>query len=109
MGERAGCCRRTRSTPSSPRYSSSRTSTRLGQAEILLGNDAGLAANLAWDLKRTDITVYASRANWQYGLSTPAGAGRFVSRSEVAAWIASARRRGNVALVLRVAAPTTPT
>lgn len=75
---------------------------RLRQADVLLGNDAGLSANLAWELKRTDITVYATQGELAYGLSTPAGAGRFVSRGEIAAWIESARRRGSVALVLRV-------
>jgi 4-amino-4-deoxy-L-arabinose transferase len=75
---------------------------RLRQADALLGNDAGLSANLAWELKRTDITVYATQGELAYGLSTPAGAGRFVSRGEIAAWIESARRRGSVALVLRV-------
>ena len=75
---------------------------RLRQADVLLGNDAGLSANLAWELKRTDITVYASQGELAYGLSTPAGAGRFVSRGEIASWIESARRRGSIALVLRI-------
>ena len=81
---------------------------RCARPTVLLGNDAGLSANLAWELRRTDITVYARRANWQYGLATPAGAGRFVSRDEIAAWIASARRRGSVALVLRVSGADDP-
>lgn len=74
----------------------------LRQADIVLGNDVGVSANLAWALKRTDITIYARQGEVDYGLATPAGSGRFVSREQVAAWIASARRRGSVALVLRV-------
>jgi 4-amino-4-deoxy-L-arabinose transferase len=80
----------------------------LRQADIVLGNDAGLSANLAWDLQRTDITVYSSKGELQYGLATPAGAGRFVPREEIAAWLASARRRGSVVFVLRVTGADDP-
>jgi 4-amino-4-deoxy-L-arabinose transferase len=80
----------------------------LRKADILVGNDVGLSANLAWTLGRTDIILYAGKGEMDYGLSTPAGTGRFVSRDEIAAWIVSARRRGNVALVLRVTGPDDP-
>ena len=80
----------------------------LRKADMLLGNDVGLSANLAWDLRRTDITIYARKGELDYGLATPAGTGRFVSRDEIAAWIASARRRGSVAVVLRVTGPDDP-
>lgn len=81
---------------------------RLRKADILLGNDIGLSANLAWDLRRTDITIYARKGELDYGLATPAGAGRFVPREQIAAWIASARQRGSVAVVLRVTGPDDP-
>ena len=77
----------------------------LRHADAVLGNDAGLSANLAWELKRSDITVYSNQGELHYGLATPAGTGRFVPRQDVAAWIASARRQGSVAVVLRVAGP----
>jgi 4-amino-4-deoxy-L-arabinose transferase len=80
----------------------------LRKADMLLSNDAGLSANLAWDLRRTDIGVYARQGELQYGIATPAGAGRFVPREDVGAWIASARRHGNVALVLRVTSADDP-
>lgn len=80
----------------------------LRRADTLLGNDVGLSANLAWDLKRADVAIYANEGELQYGLATPAGAGRFVPRAGIAAWIASARQRGSVALVLRVTGPDDP-
>jgi 4-amino-4-deoxy-L-arabinose transferase len=80
----------------------------LRQADILLGNDVGLSANLAWSLKRKDITMYAGRGELDYGLSTPAGSGRYVSRKQVAAWITAARRHASVALVLRVSGADDP-
>jgi len=80
----------------------------LDEAEFLLANDAGLAANLAWELARTGITAYGQLGELQYGLSTAAGARRFVSRQEVATWIAAARRQGDVAVVLRVRGPGDP-
>jgi 4-amino-4-deoxy-L-arabinose transferase len=80
----------------------------LRQTDFLLGNNAGLSADLAWNLGRTDITVYATKDELQYGLATPAGSGRFVSHDEIGAWIASARRQGSVALVLRVSGADDP-
>jgi 4-amino-4-deoxy-L-arabinose transferase len=74
----------------------------LAKADILVGNDVGLSANLAWELKRIDIVVYARPGELEYGLRTPAGAGGFVAREEISNWLAIARRRGSVALALRV-------
>ena len=74
----------------------------LSQTRFLLGNDPGLSADLAWNLRRTDITVYGRKGELEYGLATPAGFGRFVSHDEIGAWISSARRQGSVTLVLRV-------
>jgi len=80
----------------------------LAHADMLLSNDAGVAANLAWDLHRTDITIYSRQGELEYGLATPAGQGRFVPRDDIAPWIADARQRGSVAVVLRFAGPQDP-
>lgn len=74
----------------------------LSHAQSVLCNDPGLCALVAWDLQRDDPTVYQSAGELQYGLATPAGAGRLVSMAEVGAWIAQARTRGSVAAILRV-------
>lgn len=74
----------------------------LETADRLLGNDVGVSANLAWELKRSDIVAYAGQGELEYGLATAAGQGRFVPREAIAGWIAAARRGGNVALVLRI-------
>lgn len=80
----------------------------LQAADKLLGNDVGLSANLAWELKRSDIVVYSGQGELDYGLATAAGRGRFVSRDEIAEWIGAARRTCSVALVLRVSGPGDP-
>lgn len=80
----------------------------LSNADFLLSNDAGLSANLAWDLKRTDVTLYARKGELQYGLGTPCGERRFVSRDDASEWIASARRKGSVAVVLRLTGADDP-
>jgi 4-amino-4-deoxy-L-arabinose transferase len=80
----------------------------LQTADKLLGNDVGLSANLAWELKRSDIVVYSAQGELDYGLATAAGRGRFVSRDEIAEWIGAARRTCSVALVLRVSGPGDP-
>jgi 4-amino-4-deoxy-L-arabinose transferase len=77
----------------------------LSQADIVLSNDVGVAANLAWELGRADIDIYASQGELQYGLATPRGTGRFVPLEGIDAWIASARRHGSVVLLLRVDGP----
>jgi 4-amino-4-deoxy-L-arabinose transferase len=80
----------------------------IDKAGTLLSNDAGMAANLAWDLQRTDITIYSRQGELEYGLATPAGQGRYVSRDDIAQWISQARQRGSVAVVLRFAGPQDP-
>ncbi len=80
----------------------------LSNADFLLSNNAGLSANLAWDLRRTDVTIYALKGELQYGLGTPCGDGRFVWRDDALEWIASARRKGSVAVVLRLTGADDP-
>jgi 4-amino-4-deoxy-L-arabinose transferase len=80
----------------------------LRMADKLLGNDVGLSANLAWELKRSDIVAYSGRGELDYGLATAEGQGRFVSREAICTWIAAARHAGSVAFVLRVTGPDDP-
>lgn len=72
------------------------------RAQAVLCNDPGLCALVAWEAGRSDLTLYQSTGELQYGLATPAGAGRLVEAGEVRAWIEAARRRGSVAAAFRV-------
>jgi 4-amino-4-deoxy-L-arabinose transferase len=79
-----------------------RHAAELGAANAVLCNDPGLCALVAWELRRTDVTLYQGAGELQYGLATPAGAGRLVASGDAPAWIAQQRAHGSVGVVMRV-------
>lgn len=74
----------------------------LEDSRYVLSDDVGLAAGLAWKLKRSDITLFKARGELSYGLNYADSADRFVDEGNFPAWLAEKRRSGNVALVLKV-------
>ena len=74
----------------------------LEKTPILLGNDVSMCTSLAWALKRDGLILYSDRGEVDYGLSYPDAAGKFVPRSRFNAWLAQARKRGDVGLLLRL-------
>lgn len=74
----------------------------IGDSRFILTNDAGLAAGLAWELKRSDIILFDHKGELAYGLGYPDAAGRFVSAGAFRHWLAVNRQLGNVSLILRV-------
>lgn len=74
----------------------------LGNSRYVLTNSVGIAAGLAWELKRSDITLYREKGEVEYGLAYPDAADRFISEADFPRWLAQARSQGNVALVLHL-------
>lgn len=74
----------------------------LENSRYVLSDEVGLAAGLAWELKRSDITLFKARGELSYGLGYADAADRFVDEDAFPAWLADKRRRGDVALVLKV-------
>ncbi|KMK81289.1 lipid IV(A) 4-amino-4-deoxy-L-arabinosyltransferase [Pectobacterium brasiliense] len=74
----------------------------LEQSRYVLSDEVGLAAGLAWELKRSDITLFKARGELNYGLDYADSTDRFVDEGAFPAWLAEKRRSGNVALVLKV-------
>lgn len=74
----------------------------LRDATFLLGNESGLSSSLAWGVGRADIIMYSGKGELEYGLHTPGNSERYVAREAIGPWIEAARRRGSVAVVLRV-------
>lgn len=72
------------------------------QSRYLLSNNVGLATALAWELKRDDVKMYRQRGELDYGLSYQDAQERLVSEQEFPAWLDTARRKGSVALLLRM-------
>lgn len=74
----------------------------LEKTPILLGNDVSMCTSLAWALKRDGLILYSDKGEVRYGLDYPDAAGRFVPRERFNAWLARARTRGDVGLLLRL-------
>ena len=74
----------------------------LQDSRYVLSDEVGLAAGLAWELKRSDITLFKARGELNYGLNYADSADRFVDEGAFPAWLAEKRRSGNVALMLKI-------
>ncbi|KJG34985.1 hypothetical protein UA70_15585 [Raoultella planticola] len=72
----------------------------LAPSRYVLSNNVGIAAGLAWELKRNDIIMYDKQGELKYGLDWPDAKNGFVSQSEFASWLAAHRQEGPVSLVL---------
>lgn len=73
---------------------------QLEQSRYLLTNNVGVGAGLAWELKRSDITLYSSKGEVAYGLSYPDAKHRYIDSGDFARWLAEHRREGTVSLVV---------
>ena len=72
----------------------------LTPSRYVLSNNVGIAAGLAWELKRSDIILYDKQGELQCGLAWPDAQGRYVSQRDFTRWLAAHRQRGPVSLVL---------
>ncbi|PVZ84385.1 lipid IV(A) 4-amino-4-deoxy-L-arabinosyltransferase [Serratia sp. S1B] len=74
----------------------------LRESKFVLADNVGIAAGLAWELKRSDVLMYDSKGEVAYGLSYPDARGHYVSEQDFTQWLAQARKQGAVALVLQL-------
>ncbi|MFC6338696.1 lipid IV(A) 4-amino-4-deoxy-L-arabinosyltransferase [Pseudomonas sp. CCM 7891] len=74
----------------------------LKPAKQLLSNDLGAASALSWRLAHPQITLYNSIGEVKYGLAYPDAALRKVNLNKVQQWMADARKKGPVGVVMRV-------
>ena len=74
----------------------------LSRAKTFLSNDLGAASALAWRLRRPDVTLYNTQGEVKYGLTYDDAKGKSISLTEVGPWMAEARRKGPVGVVMRV-------
>ncbi|HEJ0019362.1 TPA: lipid IV(A) 4-amino-4-deoxy-L-arabinosyltransferase [Serratia marcescens] len=78
------------------------TMVELSDSRYVLSDSVGLAAGLAWELKRSDVLMYSQKGEVGYGLEYPDAKGHLISDADFPQWLAQARKQGNVSLVLQL-------
>ena len=73
---------------------------QLADSRYLLADNPGIAAAVAWETERSDITFYDAKGELQYGLSYPDAQSRYVDGAAFADWLREHRRHGKVSLVM---------
>ncbi|MDR2243866.1 MAG: lipid IV(A) 4-amino-4-deoxy-L-arabinosyltransferase [Burkholderiales bacterium] len=83
-----------------PQYFINDIRAELADSHTILSNNVGVAAGLAWEMKRSDILLFARKGELEYGLSYADSAERFVSAEQFPDWLNVARQHGHVSLLL---------
>ncbi|MDX6019351.1 lipid IV(A) 4-amino-4-deoxy-L-arabinosyltransferase [Scandinavium sp. V105_16] len=85
-----------------PQFITDIVSEQLAPSRYVLTNSVGVAAGLAWDLKRSDIMMFGQQGELKYGLAYPDAQGRYINPDEFDGWLAAHRAQGPVSLVLQL-------
>lgn len=74
----------------------------LGHSRYVLTDSVGVAAGLAWELKRSDILMYSQKGEVAYGLEYLDAKRHLINDADFPQWLAQARKQGDVSLVLQL-------
>ncbi|WP_437612365.1 lipid IV(A) 4-amino-4-deoxy-L-arabinosyltransferase [Erwinia sp. V71] len=72
----------------------------LASSRYILADSPGVAAALAWEMKRSDINLFEESGELAYGLRYPDARSRLIDAAAFPGWLAQQRHSGSVALVL---------
>lgn len=76
--------------------------SELNSSRYVLTDSVGVAAGLAWELKRSDILMLSEKGELTYGLNYADSKNQFVSGEDFSQWLANARQQGDVSLVVQL-------
>ncbi|WP_145592526.1 lipid IV(A) 4-amino-4-deoxy-L-arabinosyltransferase [Yersinia bercovieri] len=76
--------------------------SELNSSRYVLADSVGVAAGLAWQLKRSDILMLSDKGELTYGLNYADSKNQFVSGEDFSQWLARARQQGDVSLVMQL-------
>ncbi|WP_174847598.1 lipid IV(A) 4-amino-4-deoxy-L-arabinosyltransferase [Yersinia artesiana] len=74
----------------------------LNSSRYVATDSVGVAAGLAWELKRSDILMFSEKGELFYGLSYADSGDHYISAQDFSDWLAHARQQGNVSLVIQL-------
>lgn len=74
----------------------------LKQSRFVLSDSVGVAAGLAWELKRSDILMFDEKGEVEYGLNYPDGQSHYISGADFPAWLLKAREQGDVSVMIQL-------
>lgn len=85
-----------------PQFITDIVSEQLTPSRYVLTNSVGVAAGLAWELRRSDIIMFGQQGELKYGLAYPDAKKSFVDSDQFDGWLAAHRAEGPVSLVLQL-------
>lgn len=74
----------------------------LNSSRYVLADSVGVAAGLAWELKRNDILMFSEKGELAYGLNYADNATSYINSKDFDQWLAHARKQGDVSLVVQL-------
>ncbi|MDC9606215.1 lipid IV(A) 4-amino-4-deoxy-L-arabinosyltransferase [Xenorhabdus griffiniae] len=82
-----------------PQHFIQQNEKELAGSKYILSQSVGVGAAIAWELKRSDIYLFDRQGELEYGLAYLDSQYRYITEQEFPAWLAKARKKGQVAIV----------
>lgn len=74
----------------------------LNSSRYVATDSVGVAAGLAWELKRSDILMFSEKGELAYGLNYADSESHYINGRNFNDWLAEARKLGDVSLVVQL-------